>query len=127
MDAFFEILSRGFDQLLGRASGPLHLRLLITPTLVTILAIRAGIKDAREGRSGFFWANRAERRDLVRSGWKDIGRVFVLALVLDTAYQLIALRAFYVVQALIVAVLLAIVPFALFRNAVGRLMRESFR
>jgi hypothetical protein len=127
MDAFFEILSRGFDQLLGRASGPLHLRLLITPTLVTILAIRAGIKDAREGRSGFFWANPAERRDLVRSGWKDIGRVFVLALVLDTAYQLIALRAFYVVQALIVAVLLAIVPFALFRNAVGRLMRESFR
>lgn len=127
MDAFVEILGRGFDQLLGRGSGPLHLRLLITPTVAIILAIRAGLQDARAGRSTFFWANKAERRELFRSGWKDIGRVFVLALVLDTAYQLIVFRAFYVVQALIVAVLLAIVPFALFRNAVSRLMRGSLQ
>jgi hypothetical protein len=123
MDAFLEILGRGFEQLLGRASGPLHLRLLITPAVVTILAIRAGLKDARAGHSTFLSANQAERRDLVRSGWKDIGRVFILAIVLDTVYQLIFLRAFYVVQALIVAVLLAIVPFALFRNVVSRLTR----
>jgi hypothetical protein len=125
MDAFLEILNRGFEQLLGRASGPLHLRLLITPTIVTILAIRAGMKDARAGHSTFLSADPAERKELVRSGWKDIGRVFVLAIVLDTVYQLMFLRAFYVVQALIVAVLLAIVPFALFRNLVSRLMRGS--
>jgi hypothetical protein len=126
MDAILEILGRGFEQLLGRGSGPLHLRLLITPTIVTILAIRAGVKDARAGHSTFLWSNKAERRDLIRSGWKDIGRVFVLAVVLDTVYQLMIFRAFYVVQALIVAVLLAIVPFALVRNVVSRLMRGSF-
>jgi hypothetical protein len=125
MDAFLEIMGRGFDQLLGRGSGPFHLRLLITPTVAIILAIRAGIKDARAGHSTFLWANQPERRDLVRSGWKDVGRVFILAIVLDTVYQLISFRAFYVVQALIVAVLLAIVPFALFRNVVSRLMRGS--
>jgi hypothetical protein len=127
MDAFLEILGRGFDQLLGRGSGPLNLRLLITPTVAIILAIRAGVKDARAGSSTFFGANSTERRELVRSGWKDIGRVFILAIVLDTAYQLIFFRAFYVVQALIVAVALAIVPFALFRNVVSRLMRTSSR
>jgi hypothetical protein len=125
MDALLEILGRGFDQLLGRGSGPLNLRLLITPTVAIILAIRAGIKDARAGHSTFLWANRAERQDLVRSGWNDIGRVFILAIVLDTVYQLIFFRAFYVVQALIVAVLLAILPFALVRNVVSRLMRGS--
>jgi hypothetical protein len=127
MDAFLEILGRGFEQLLGRGSGPLHLRLLITPTMAAILAIQAGVKDARAGRQTFFWANRTERRELFRSGWKDIGRVLILAIVLDAVYQLIFFRAFYVVQALIVAVLLAIVPFALFRNVVSRLMRGSFR
>jgi hypothetical protein len=127
MDAFLEILGRGFEELLGRASGPFHLRLLITPTVAVILAIRAGLKDARASHPTFFGANPPERRELVRSGWKDVGRVFILALVLDTAYQLIVLRAFYVVQALIVAVALAIVPFALFRNVVSRLMRGSFR
>jgi len=125
MDAFLEILGRGFEQLLGRGSGPFHFRLLITPTVAIILAVRAGLKDARAGHSTFLWANRAEQRDLVRSGWKDVGRVFILAIVLDTVYQLIIFRAFYVVQALIVAVVLAIVPFALFRNVVSRLMRGS--
>jgi hypothetical protein len=127
MDAFFEILGRGFEELLGRGSGPLHLRLLITPTVAIILAIRAGLRDARAGSSTFFEAKSTERRELVRSGWKDIGRVFLLAIVLDTVYQLIFLHAFYVVQALIVAVVLAIVPFALFRNVVSRLMRTSSR
>jgi len=121
MDAFLDILSRGFDQLLGRGSVPLHLRLLITPTMAAVLAIRAGLKDARAGHKTFFWANQAERRELFRSGWKEIGRVFILAVVLDTVYQLIFFHAFYVVQTLIVAVVLAIVPFAVFRNVVSRL------
>jgi hypothetical protein len=127
MDAFPDILNRGVEQLLGRASGPFHFRLLITPTMATILAIQAGLKDARAGHPSFLWANRAEQRDLVRSGWNDIGKVFILAIVLDSIYQLLFLHAFYVIQALIVALLLAIVPFALFRNVVSRLMRGSFR
>jgi hypothetical protein len=127
MDAFQEILGRGFDQLVGRASGPLHLRALITPTLVTILAVRAGLRDARAGRRTFLWANRAEQQELVRSGWNDIGRVFILAIVLDAVYQLVFFHAFYVVQALIVALVLAIVPFALFRNLVSRLMSGYYR
>src|SRR5207249_4386851 len=105
------MLSRGVEELLGRASGPLHLRLWTTPTVVIILAIRAGLKDAREGQPAFLWgaiANPAERRRLLLSGWKDITSAVILALVLDTAYQLSVLRGFYVVQALIVVVVCAI-------------------
>jgi hypothetical protein len=68
----------------------LHFRLVIMPTVVAILAIRAGLKDAREGRPAFLWAiltNPAERRELFRSALKDVGKIFTVAVVLDTAYQ----------------------------------------
>ena len=119
-------LSHAVEQLLGRASGPMHLRLVIMPTMVTILAIRAGLRDAREGRPAFLWAvftNPAERRNLLRDGAKDIGRMFLFALVLDTTYQLAVLREFHIIQLLIVAIACAIVPYALIRGPVTRLAR----
>jgi hypothetical protein len=130
MDTILEMLNRGVEQLLGRASGPLHFRLLIMPTVVTILAIRAGMKDAREGQPAFLWAiltNPAERRRLFRSAVKDIGRIFIVAIVLDTIYQIIVLRAFYPVQLLIVAVMCAIVPYVLIRGPVTRLTRCLYK
>jgi len=126
MDAVLDMLNRGVEQLLGRASGPLHFRLLMMPMVVTILAVRAGLRDAREGRPAFLWAvltNPAERRRLFRSGLKDVGRIFIVAVVLDTAYQVLVLRAFYIVQLLIVAVVCAIVPYVLVRGPITRLTR----
>jgi uncharacterized membrane protein len=130
MDAILEALSRGVEQLLGRASGPLHLRLVITPTVATILAIRAGLKDAREGQPPFLWqvlTNPAQRQMLLHSGWKDIGKMVIVAFVFDTVYQLFVLRAFYVVQALILVVVLAIVPYVLIRGTSTRLARGLYK
>ena len=127
MDVILEMISRGFEQLLGRASGPLHLRLVIMPTVVTIPAVRAGLRDAREGRPSFLWGiltNPADRRRRLFAGWQDITRIFIVAIVLDTAYQIMVLRAFYVVQALIVAVACAIVPYVLFRGSTTLLVRS---
>lgn len=126
MDAVLEILSRGGEQLLGRASGPLQFRTVLMPTVVTLLAIRAGLRDAREGEPAFFWAviaRPAQRRRRLRAAWKDVARIFIVAMVLDTAYQLMVFRAFFVVQALIVAVVCAIVPYVLFRGPANRLAR----
>jgi hypothetical protein len=125
-----EMLSRAVEQLLGRASGPLHFRLVMMPTVVTVLAIRAGLRDAREGEPAFLWAiltSPTERRRLVSSALKDIGRIFIVAIVLDTAYQLVVLRAFYVVQLFIVAVACAIVPYVLIRGPVTRLTRFVYK
>ena len=130
MDVFLEMLSRGVEQLLGRAGGPLHFRLVMMPTVVTILAIRAGLRDAREGRPAFLWAivtDPAERHQVFRSGLKDFGRIFIVACVLDTAYQLFVLHAFYIVQLLIVAVACAIVPYFLVRGPVTRIARSFYR
>lgn len=120
------MLNCRIEQLQGRVIGPLQFRFWLMPTVVTLIAIRAGLKDAREGRPAFVWdiiSNPSHRRCRLLAGWKDITRVFIVAIVLDTVYQALVLRAFYVVQALIVAVACAIVPYVLFRGPTMRLAR----
>ena len=130
MDAFLAYLMRGVEQLIARADGPLHFRLFVMPTVVTILAILADRRDAREGRPavlGAFFKDPAERRRVFWLALKDIGRVFVVAVVMDTAYQLWVFRWIYPVQLLIVAVACAIVPYVLVRGPITRLVRLLFR
>ena len=125
MEAIWELFSQGFDDLLGRAGGPLRFRLVLMPATVVFLAIRAHLKDVREGTPvlvGAFFTSPAERRRLLRSALKDVGRVFIFACVLDTTYQLLVLRAFHPVQMLIVAVVCAVVPYVLVRGPLTRLV-----
>ncbi len=126
MDVIQEMVSRGFTQLLGRASGPLHVRLVLMPTVVTLLAIRAGLRDARLGQPAFLWGiltDSGHRRQGIVTAWNDLTRVLIMAMLIDTVYQLVVLRAFYIVQALIVAVTFAIIPYILFRGPTARLSR----
>jgi hypothetical protein len=126
MDAILETFNRAVEQLLGRASGPLHFRLVIQPILSILLAVRAGLKDAAQGNPPFLWtvlSKPAERKRLIKSGRKDIGKVFIVAVVLDTIYQVVVLHAFYPVQTLIVATVLALLPYSLLRGPVTRIAR----
>ncbi len=130
MDAILESISRTASQLIARADGPLHFRLVVMPTVVTILAIRAHLRDVKEGNPIFFGAfvtSPTERRRLFRSGLKDFGRVFIIACVLDTAYQLLVLKAFHPGQMLIVAVVCAIVPYFLVRGPILRVAHSLRR
>jgi hypothetical protein len=84
------------------------------------------LKDAKEGRPPYFWAiftHPAERWQLLRDGWKSVGRVFILAIVIDAVYQFIVCRCFYPGEALIVAFVLAIVPYLLVRGPVNRIRK----
>ena len=126
MDTLLEMFSRGLGELVARFSGPLNFRLFVMPTVVSVLAIRAGLRDAREGRPPFLLgvlARPTERRDLFRSAIKDAGKVFVMAIILDTTYQLYVLRTLYPAQVLIVAIASAIVPYVLVRGLTQRLAR----
>jgi hypothetical protein len=123
-----EIFKRLWENLIGRSAGPLNFRLLIQPTVATVIAIRAGLKDAQEGRPTFLWAaisNPDYRPELLRQGWKDVGKVFILAMVLDSIYQLIVHRGVYVLELLITATVLAIVPYVLIRGPVNRIARRK--
>ena len=122
-----ETLMRVWNDLVGRVGGPLTLRLVIQPTVATLLALRAGLKDGRQGRRPYFWnvlLNLDERKDLLREGWKDVGKLFGMAVVLDTVYQLVVVRWVYPFETLIVAVGLALLPYVLFRGLASRLARR---
>jgi len=126
METILQMIHRDFGELIGRASGPLKFRLFVMPTVVTILAIRADRRDAREGRPaplGAFIMNSIERRWLFRIALKDIGRIFIVALVLDSVYQLFVLKAFHIEQLLVVAVVCAVVPYVLVQGPITRLVR----
>jgi len=123
-----EILKRVWENLIGRTSGPLNFRLIIQPTVAAIIAIRSGLKDAREGRPAFFWAalsKKNNRSELLHGGWKDIGTVFIIATVLDSIYQLVVHRGVYVLELLITATTLALVPYILIRGPVNRIARTK--
>jgi hypothetical protein len=122
-----EILERFWENIIGRSTGPMKFRLLVQPTVAIILAIRAGLADARQGRPAFLWTaitDRAYRPELLRQGWKDVRTVFVLAVVLDSIYQLVVHRGVYLGEVLIVAFVLAIIPYVLVRGPVTRIRRR---
>ena len=119
-----ELITRYIGDLTARVSGPMWFRFILQPTMAIIFALRAGLKDARTGQPAYFWAvltNPAHRRDLLRDGWKDVAKVFTIAFVLDTVYQLIQLHWFYPLQALIIAFVLAFLPYLLLRGPFRRL------
>jgi hypothetical protein len=63
-----DIFSRIWENLNARLTGPMNLRFIIQPTVATILAIRAGLRDAHQNRPAFLWAvlwNPAHRRELL--------------------------------------------------------------
>ena len=106
----------------------MNFRLLIQPAVAILFAIRTGMRDARNGQPPFLWAvfsNPDQRRELLRQGWKDVGTVFIVALILDSIYQVIVHSGIYTLELLITATILAIVPYALFRGLVTRLARRQ--
>jgi hypothetical protein len=114
------------DGLLARIDGPMSLRLIIQPLVALLFAFRDGIRDAREGRSPYFWALFTEpghRREMLTSGWQSIGKVFVIAIVLDLVFQYLVFHNFRPIGALLAGVVLALFPYLLLRGPVNRLVR----
>jgi hypothetical protein len=122
------LLSTFWTDFLGRFDGPLHFRLFVQPLMAILFALRDGTRDAREGRSAYLWAllsDPAQRRYLLQSGWKGISKVFVLAFALDVIYQFMEWHGLKALQALLTAIVLAVIPYALLRGPVNRLVRIS--
>jgi hypothetical protein len=120
-----EMFNRAFENLMARDSGPFHLRLFLQPLMATILAIRAGWPDAWQGRPIFFWTLLREptrTATMVRNLWRIVGKVFLVAVVLDVVYQLIVLRWVYPLETLIVATVLALVPCMIVRGIGNRIV-----
>src|SRR5262245_43253048 len=93
-----DVLTRIWMDLTGRLTGPLTFRLFLQPAMATLLALHHGMRDARAGRPPYMtrmFSHPEGRRRALREGWKDIGKVIILAIVLDFVYELIVFRRMY--------------------------------
>jgi hypothetical protein len=121
-----EIFARFLGNLGDRVGGPLTFRLVLQPAVAIFLAIRAGRRDARAGKPPYFVTilmSPANRHGLLREGWKEVAKVFVLAALIDVAYQVMVLRWVYPIEALVVAFLLACFPYLAVRGLADRAAR----
>jgi len=119
-------LEQFWHDLIERPYGPMRFRFVLQPLMATIVAIRDGRKDARSGRSPYFQAvlgNPQERIGRLREGLNATARIIAFGLVMDVIYQAIVFKTFYSDQALVVALVLAFVPYVIIRGVTARVSR----
>ena len=117
------LVTRAWEEIAARPEGPMAFRFYLQPATAIFFAIRDGLKDARQGRPAYFWAlftGDADRRELIRDGWKSVGKVFLMALAIDLVYQIAVLRGLRPIETIVVAVMLAIIPYVAFRGPANR-------
>ncbi len=127
MDMMLDIWLRIWDDITSGRHAPLGFRFILQPAVAAFFAIRAGMQDARSGRPLYMWAlmrDPAQRKNLLREGWHHIGKVFIFAIVMDGVYQFISVRWFYPGEAVMVAAVLAVVPYLVFRSLVNAVLRR---
>jgi hypothetical protein len=130
MNTVLEMIGRGWSDFLAREHGSMHFRFIAQPTVAALLALHAGIQDAREGKKGYFWAilsNSKRRLELLREGWRGVRTPFLVAIVLDCIYQIITDRFVYPLELLFTASLLALVPYILLRGPFNHIARLFLR
>jgi hypothetical protein len=119
-------LHRMWDDLIARPSGPLAFRFLLQPVMAAIIGVRDGLKDAQTGRSPYFWTvlSQPDKRNArLREGAWATSRIILLGLVMDAIYQFKVFGTFYPVEALIIVLVLAFIPYLLIRGPVARIAR----
>ena len=126
-----ELISLHWQHLIDRIEGPLNFRLIVQPLVAAFFGVRAGLRDARQGGHVFGWhlftTRLGNRRQLIRDGWGDIGKLFFAAIVIDVIYQVYVLRWLHPGQAVIVATILALPTYIAFRGLTNRVAGLSIK
>ncbi len=118
---------RIWRDLVERPDAPMKFRFVLQPAMAAIAAIHDGRSDARAGRSPYFWTMLRiprERVGRLREGLNATARIILLGIAMDVIYQVLVLRTFYPAEALIIALLLAFLPYLVLRGLVLRIARR---
>jgi hypothetical protein len=110
--------------MLDRPGGPFVFRFILQPIMATVAALRDGINDARIGRAPFLWTvltDPSQRRGRLDEAVIATSRIALLGLAIDMIYQVIEFEAFHPAEAVIIALLLAFVPYLVLRGLVARI------
>ena len=125
-----DTLDRLWHNLIERPDAPMRFRFVLQPLMAAGFAIRDGLRDARAGRVPFFptilWRP-AERAERLREALNSTARIILLGLLMDLIYQILVFRTFFPNEAVIIALLLGFVPYALVRGLATRAAIRWYR
>lgn len=119
-----EVQERAWRDIAERPGGPMTFRFVLQPLMAAAAAIRDGMRDARLGRTPYFWtvlSNAQERGGRLGEGLIATSRIILLGLLVDVIYQRLVLGTFYPGEAVIVALTLALLPYFLLRGPAARI------
>jgi hypothetical protein len=122
-----DTLTRIWTDLVARLTGPFAFRFILQPVMGLIFAWRDAVQDAKTGRPPYFrtiFTQPEERGALLREGLRRVGRVIVLGIVMEVAYQLIVLRWIYLGEMVLMVFALACLPYLLLRGPLNRIARH---
>ena len=113
-----EVHHRFWADIRDRVRGPMTFRFFLQPTMAAVAAIPGGIRDARLGHRSFFWSalrHPDAPTGRLREGLTSTARVVLLGLSIDAIYQFKVFDRFYPAEALMMAILLAVIPYFILR------------
>jgi hypothetical protein len=119
-----QVEHRVWHDLVARPDGPMAFRFFLQPAMAAIAATLDGVKDARIGRFPYFWTflkHPAARGGRLREALFATARIILLGIGMDAIYQFRVFDTFYPVEALVIALVLAVVPYLLLRGPVTRI------
>jgi hypothetical protein len=114
------------ENFVARLDGPLHFRFISQPLMAAIFAVIDGVKAAKMGKAPYFWAlvvSPGHRKELIKDGWKSVGKIFIVAMLLEVIYQVKVHHIDYGGYFLIAPFVLAILPYLILRGPINRLVR----
>ena len=122
-----EEMDRVWRNIVARPGGPMTFRFVLQPAMAAIAALRDGVNDARLGRAPYLSAIVRGFEGRGARLWEGIvstATILILGVVMDVIYQLVLLDAFYPGESALIAILLALVPYAVLRGPIGRIARH---
>ena len=121
-----DVHERIWRDIAARPGGPMTFRFILQPCMAAIAAFHDGAKDARLGRSPYLWtllSSSDGSTGRLREGLIATARIILLGFAMDAIYQWRVLGTFYPGEMLLIAILLAFLPYLLLRGAFARLVR----
>lgn len=124
-----------WENLVARTTGPLHLRFYMAPAISILYAAQAAVRDAKKHMPPYLFrllVTSEQRKAIALEGWKDIGKVFMIAVMIDIIYQFVMIFSpekmgkFHLLESIIVALALTILPYILIRGPLNRLIGKYY-
>jgi hypothetical protein len=90
--------------------------------MALVLSTLDGVRDAKAGRHLYLLSlirEPANRTKYIKEGWRSIGKVFIIAVILDLVFQLVYMSQLNLLGSLITGLILALLPYLLLRGPVN--------